>query len=378
MSKMTKTAGTLLALSVFFSASSDAAPYDTETRTIPITEGVWTLEGRGASIVEEDGRQSLKLNGGTATIGDIGFEDGVISYEIKMEEVRGFSGVYFRLNDQNGEYFYIRSHQSGNPDANQYTPVFNGMSGWHLYYGDRYSAPTQYTYSDWMPVTLVVSGDKMDVYIGGGDEPDLHVDDLLGFGGPGALRFGGARQDFYISNIRVLKRSGLPMVGEAKPLKEHPKNLVTTFDVSTAPILDGSVEARPELASEISAAVQWQSATVDESGAVNLAKYVKPTDTHNTALARLKLTSDKPQTIRLKYGFSDRVTVFLNGIAIAHGDDTYVSRDYRFLGTLGLYDSVFLPLQRGENVVTFAVTEGFGGWGVKAAFPDTLAGVRVE
>lgn len=378
MLNLAKFASVLFAISALSSAASSAAPYENEAEVIPITEDIWTLEGRGASIVEHNGRPAIKLNGGVATHETIGFEDGIISYEIKMEQVRGFSGVYFRLDGQTGEYFYVRSHQSGNPDANQYTPVFNGISGWHLYYGERYSAPTQYTYDEWMPVTLVVSGNKMDVYIGDGEEPDLHVDDLLGHDGPGAIRFGGSRQDFYISNVRVLKRAGLPLVGKAKPHRKQSKNLIKTFEVSSQPVLDDRIEAIPVLAPEINAAAQWGLATVDESGAVNLAKYVVATETHNTALARLKLLSDIQQTVRLKYGFSDRVTVFLNGIAIAHGDDTYVSRDYRFLGTLGLYDSVFLPLNRGENIVTFAVTEGFGGWGVKASLPDTISGVRVD
>jgi len=37
------------------------------------------------------------------------------------------------------EHFYIRPHQSGNPDANQYTPVFNGVSAWQLYHGALYA-----------------------------------------------------------------------------------------------------------------------------------------------------------------------------------------------------------------------------------------------
>jgi hypothetical protein len=46
------------------------------------------------------------------------------------------------------------------------------------------------------------------------------------------------------------------------------------------------------------------------------------------------------------------------------GSDAFASRDYRFLGTIGLYDELFLPLEVGDNEVWLAVSEGFGGWGV--------------
>ena len=37
--------------------------------------------------------------------------------------------------------------------------------------------------------------------------------------------------------------------------------------------------------------------------------------------------------------------VYLNGVALYRGDDTYRSRDYRFLGSIGWHDTVYLPLQ---------------------------------
>jgi hypothetical protein len=52
------------------------------------------------------------------------------------------------------------------------------------------------------------------------------------------------------------------------------------------------------------------------------------------------------------------------------GDDTYRSRDYRFLGSIGYWDSLYLPLEAGENELVVAVSEDFGGWGVQARFPD--------
>ena len=79
----------------------------------------------------------------------------------------------------------------------------------------------------------------------------------------------------------------------------------------------------------------------------------------------------------MRFGFSDRVRVYLNGALLYAGDDTQNSRDYRFLGTVGLYDTLQLPLRRGTNDIVFAVSEGAGGnapggggWAVMAAFPE--------
>jgi hypothetical protein len=72
----------------------------------------------------------------------------------------------------------------------------------------------------------------------------------------------------------------------------------------------------------------------------------------------------------MDFGFSDRAVVDLNGRALYRGDDTYRSRDYRFLGSIGYWDSLYLPLEAGENELVAAVSEHFGGWGVRARFPD--------
>ena len=49
------------------------------------------------------------------------------------------------------------------------------------------------------------------------------------------------------------------------------------------------------------------------------------------------------------------------------GDNGYRSRDYRYLGTIGFFDSVTLPLKEGRNEVVIAVSESFGGWGLQAS-----------
>jgi hypothetical protein len=54
------------------------------------------------------------------------------------------------------------------------------------------------------------------------------------------------------------------------------------------------------------------------------------------------------------------------GRPLYDGDDTYRSRDYRFLGSIGWHDALHLPLEEGANELAVAVSEDFRGWGVQA------------
>ena len=67
---------------------------------------------------------------------------------------------------------------------------------------------------------------------------------------------------------------------------------------------------------------------------------------------------------------------YLNGRLLFAADDSYRSRDYRFLGSIGWWDSLWLQLEDGENELVLAVSETFGGWGVQARFDD-LDGIRI-
>jgi hypothetical protein len=53
------------------------------------------------------------------------------------------------------------------------------------------------------------------------------------------------------------------------------------------------------------------------------------------------------------------------------------SRDYRFLGSIGWYDTIYLPLVAGDNELVVAVSEDLGGWGLQARFPDP-SGLTLE
>ena len=110
----------------------------------------------------------------------------------------------------------------------------------------------------------------------------------------------------------------------------------------------------------------WTSIESEPSGLVNLARVQGIRDDNNTVFARTTIRSPEARVQRLGLGFSDRAVVYLNGRPLFHGDDTYRSRDYRFLGSIGWFDELYLPLGAGDNDLVVAVSEDFGGWGVQA------------
>jgi sugar lactone lactonase YvrE len=81
-------------------------------------------------------------------------------------------------------------------------------------------------------------------------------------------------------------------------------------------------------------------------------------------LAKTVIPSDKDQIKKYLFGYSDEVTIFLNGTPLFTGDSTYRYRDPSFLGIAGLFDALYLPLKKGDNELLFLVTENMGGWGL--------------
>jgi hypothetical protein len=97
----------------------------------------------------------------------------------------------------------------------------------------------------------------------------------------------------------------------------------------------------------------------------------------NTVFARLTIQAERDQIKKIRFGFSDSVKVYVNDQLLFGGNDLYRSRDYRFLGTIGLFDEVYLPLKKGDNELWLAVTESFGGWGIKGLIED-MSGISLK
>jgi hypothetical protein len=80
--------------------------------------------------------------------------------------------------------------------------------------------------------------------------------------------------------------------------------------------------------------------------------------------ARTIIDSDRDRVKKLSIGYSDDVSVFLNGKILYRGRSAQGFRDPGFLGIVNPEnDAVYLHLKKGSNELLLALSELGGGWG---------------
>lgn len=331
---------------------------------LPFDDEHWQIEAGESELVSYLGHDALRLRGGSAVLKNREIRNGAVEFDIAFGPQRNFAGLMFRRQDRDHyEHFYLRPHQSGNPDATQYTPVFHGMSGWQLYHGEGYATPVPYRFDAWMHVKIVFAETRATVSIDS-DEPVLHVHELkrdVAAGGIALTAAGLAHA--YFANVKVTPLADAYALRN-RDRREPPATAgwITRWHVS--PPFDGrQLEGRVSLPAHLRDTAGADLET-EANGLANLARLHGRAEGKDTVVARATVSSDDgaPQLLRL--GYSDAARVYLNGSLLYRGDNTYRSRDYRYLGTIGLFDAVVLPLRKGENELSIAVTEAFGGWGL--------------
>lgn len=351
---------------------------ETRTGTVPFASGRWKIDAAAGRVETHLGRESLFLKGGTATLAGESFADGWIEFDIAFTGERGFMGGVWRVQDpRNYEEFYLRPHQSGNPDATQYTPVFHGVSGWQLYHGPRYAVPVQHRFGEWMRVRILFAGELAEIYVQDLEKPALFVDGLKRGIEPGSVGVSaGNGAGAWFSNFSFAAAGTPGIQGRPGEPEARPENVIPAWWVSDV-FPESRLESGVTLAAGDLAPRTWTRLETERSGLANLARVQGAGPRRNTVFAKQVIVSDREQIKRLDFGFSDRVRVYLNGRLLYRGDDTYLSRDYRFLGSIGYFDALYLPLAAGENELLLAVSEDLGGWGVQAKFAD-LVGITLQ
>ncbi len=362
-----------LLLIILVALASCYQPPSTANEIIPFDSDRWEIQAKETKFEDYLGEKSLLLQGGKAILKDSNFQDGIIEFDAAFDEKPAFIGAVFRFQD-NGNYeeFYIRSHRSGNPDANQYVPVINGIVSWQLYYGSGYGEPTEYTYNQWTHIKIIVSGKDGEVYIEDMEKPALVIKELkrdieagkVGFNvldlGPG-----------HFANFSYQNISNPPLKGIKESPEPTPEGTITSWQVSNSFAVE-DLENKFTLASDEEQKFNWTTLATENNGLANLAKIQGIGEGKNTTFAKVKIISDSDVIKQLKFGFSDRVKVYLNGQKLYAGTNDFRSRDYKFLGTIGLFNELYLPLKKGENELWMAVSELLpNGWGVIAQFEDS-------
>lgn len=346
--------------------------------SVPPDSPRWALEGQ-AKATEYQGRKCLFLDGGAAVLQNLELRDGVIDVDVATPANRGFFGMQFRLSHDgaNGEWVYLRQHKSGLPDALQYTPVLNTGANWQIYNGPGFTGAVGIPKDVWFHLRLEVTGAQAKLYVKDMDQPALVMNDLKSDVQQGKVALHVLLGATYFSNFTIRTT---PAAAWERHLPPMPANTLTKWSISPAyDALARNLE-RPLTTAE-SRAISWQEVTAEPPGFVVLYRYrpaphlrvsfandfskrLEPQPGMKLVYARTNIDSDREVVKKLELGYSDEVSVFLNGRILFRGRSAQYFRDPGFLGIVNPEnDTVYLPLKQGKNELLLAVSELGGGWG---------------
>ena len=345
----------------------------------------WQLEGQ-AKVTEYQNHKSLFLDGGAAILKDLQMRDGVIDVDVATPANRGFFGIQFRISDDdaNGEWVYLRQHKSGLPDAIQYTPVLNTGLNWQIYNGPGFTAAVDIPKDVWFHLRVEVAGAQAKLYVTDMNKPALVMNDLKSGVQQGRIGLYVLTGATYFSNFEVHETPALTWERHNPAM---PPDTLTKWSISPAyDALARNLE-RPLAKAEINT-IQWQDVEAEPPGFVVLYRYreaphlrvsfandfskrLEPQPGMKVVYAKTTIESDRDQVKRLSIGYSDDVSVFLNGRILYRGRSAQYFRDPGFLGIMNPEnDAVYLPLTKGHNELVLAVSEIGGGWGFICRLTD--------
>ena len=356
-----------------------------ETLSVPPDSPRWQLDGE-AKPADYLGRKCLMLDGGAATLKDFEMRDGIIDVDVATSATRGFAGFLFRMVDDgaNAEELYLRLHKSGLPDAMQYTPVFHTGRNWQIYNGPGFTGAVNIPKGEWFHLRLAVTGAQAKFYVKDMDKPALEMTDLKTGIQKGQFALYDLTGATCYSNFEVRTAPDAPWERQLPPM---PPNTLTRWSISPSyDALARNLE-RPPTPAE-AAAIPWQEVEAEPPGFVVLYRYreaphphvsfqsdfskrLEPQPGTKVLYARTSIESERDQVKKLEIGYSDDVSVFLNGQILWRGRSAQGFRAPGFLGIVNPEnDAVYLPLKKGSNELVLAVSELGGGWGFICRLSD--------
>ena len=312
---------------------------------------------------------AMVLRGNTHVVKTgLDFGDGTIEFDLAPTAAGHFMGITFRRQSfSNHENIYVRFHRSGDFMAMQYAPRVNGSSTWQLY--QEFARTVEWPREQWTPVRIDVRGSRMDVFVDGGKEPVLSVPRLRNGTTNGEIAFWARVNDrpqewaAAISNLRITRAAApAPLV----PPANAPLLFVWNWQVSEPSPAEGSILKVPALIGK------WTDARAEESGLVNINRLFPVQKGRSVIFAKHTLRSDVARRVLAGIGYSDDVSVFVNGEPIYIGLNGWDSRTpalNSFVDTR--WESVFLPLREGDNEIVLAVADDQRfGWGFALRIDD--------
>lgn len=353
------------------------------TTAVPPDSSRWIFEGQ-AGVTDYLGRRCIMLDGGAATVKDLDLRDGVLDMDVATPAKRGFFGIQFRADSLDGEYVYLRQHKSGLPYAMQYTPVLNTGLNWQLYSGPGFTGTVDIPRDAWFHLRLSITGATARLFVGDTTKPALDMPDLKTGIEHGQVALASLIGATCFANVEVHPTRDAPWQRHLPPM---PAGTLVRWSLS--PAYD-ALERDPErpLSPSEQAKISWQAVEAEPPGIVPIYRYrmaphprvtfqsdwstrLNPQPGTGLIYARTTIQADRAEVRKLYLGYSDEVSVFLNGRILYRGRSAQSFRDPGFLGIVSADDdALYLPLRKGANQVVLALSELGGGWGFVARLAD--------
>jgi hypothetical protein len=356
---------------------------------------VWNLDYAKVADGPPPQPNHIALVAGMATRPDLRLQDGLIEFDLAPPSER-FAGVAFRMRSSaNYEIVYFRPSDDGTRwAAMQYQPVFDGETTWQLYHGAGYEGPVPASLGGKdLHVRILLSGSRADVLLGDDTVPAMRVPRLLPASGEGDVGFWVAPgvhatpRPTVLHNLRVDRTAALTLAPAPMPASD-PTQLNAWLLSARMP--SDSIFPPATLPDFVMRGTgKWMNATAEPGGLINLNRHLgnaagaQKTNVFGgagwgIAYARVRIVSDREQTRRLSFSYSDGIGVYVDAKRVFVGRNDSDSRYAGYLGIVGAEaDGVDLRLKRGATDVVLAVTDKAFGWGFRAKL-DSLIGIVVD
>ena len=314
------------------------------------------------------GRDAMLLRSNTHVVKTgLDFGDGTIEFDLAPTAIGEFFAITFRRTAfTNHENIYVRFHRSGDFMAMQYAPRVNGSSTWQLY--REFAVATGWPREQWTHVRVEVRGSNLEVFIGYAKTPTLTVPRLRNGTTGGEIGFWARVNDkpkewaAAISRLVITKAPSAPL---ARP-GNAPVQFVWNWQVSDPEPAAGAIVTLP------ATIAKWTAARAEESGLVNINRLFAVQKGRSVVFAKHVIRSDAARHVLAGIGYSDDVTVFVNGQPVYAGINGWDTRTPALNSFVDArWESAFLPFREGDNEIVLAVADDQRfGWGFALRIAD--------